>query len=62
MVIDNKYNLGDIVYLITDEEQEKRIVTQIKLFPGGLIYQLAIGNEHSEHYEIEISKEKQLNY
>lgn len=54
-VIDNKYELGDFVYLVTDNEQVKRIVTMIKVFPGGVMYQLSAGKEYSDHYECEMS-------
>lgn len=56
MVIQNKYELGQIVYLVTDEDQSPRMVTQIKIgADGGLIYQLSMGCDHTEHFELEIS-------
>lgn len=59
MVIDNKYDFGEIVYLKTDSDQEKRIVTAIKVYPAGdIIYQLSCGTENSDHYEFEISREE----
>jgi hypothetical protein len=57
MTIKNKFELGQTVYLITDKEQEARIVTGIKIGPGDLIYQLACGKDLSEHYDFEISEE-----
>lgn len=56
-VIHSKYNFGDIVYLITDNDQFPRMVTMIKVTPGGLIYQLSYGEKYSDHYECEISEE-----
>ena len=51
MVIDNKYEIGDIVYLITDTEQTARIVVYIKLCPhNSIIYGLATNERISEHY------------
>lgn len=59
MLIDNKHELGDVVYLISDPEQYKRIITDIKIgLDGGLIYYLALGVESTQHYELELTKEK----
>ena len=61
MVIDNKYEIGAIVYLVTDEEQRARIITFIKILPGGVLsYELSCGHTGSEHYDFEISAEKDL--
>jgi len=54
------YELGDVVYLKTDTEQSKRIVTSIQLSGGSMAssvvsYELSQGDSHSEHYESEIS-------
>lgn len=56
LVLDNRYELGQIVYLITDVEQMARVVTNIKVLPNCLLsYQLSCGYECSDHYEMEIS-------
>ena len=39
MEINNKFNIGDIVFLITDTEQKNRIIT-------GLIIREKIGRAH----------------
>jgi hypothetical protein len=57
MIIDNKYNLGDLVYLKTDTEQLQRIITSIHINPGNLIYELSVDNRTSNHYDFEISSE-----
>lgn len=62
MVIENKYNISDIVYLITDKEQLPRIVTGINVKPVGLVYVLQNGVTETFHYEIELVSEKQLQY
>ena len=56
MVIDNIFDLGQIVYLTTDNDQRRRIVTQIKVCYIGIIYQLSCGTSFSDHYECEISE------
>jgi hypothetical protein len=56
-----KFKLGEIVYLKTDEEQLKRIVTCIQLAGGSMddkviSYELSQGDTFSEHYDSEITK------
>jgi hypothetical protein len=55
MVIPNKYNIGDIVYLVTDPDQNERMVIGINIRQGAILYLLAFGPIESFHYEIEIS-------
>jgi hypothetical protein len=57
MVIDNKFSIGQIVYLVTDSEQLKRIVSRIIVTPTGLVYELNSGVVQSSHYDFEISDE-----
>lgn len=56
--IDNKYNIGETVYLKTDNEQLQRIVTAIKVLPNDIIYYLSCGTQETAHYDFEITKEK----
>ena len=58
MKIDNKFNLEDIVFLITDTEQNARIVTAIQVSKNSLIYRLACGVNESWHYDYEIATDK----
>ena len=60
MVIENKYEIGQTVYLVTDEDQLPRKVFAIIVEPYGLIYKLVHGTFVSEHYDFEINEEKQL--
>jgi hypothetical protein len=57
MVIDNIFDIGDVVYLITDHEQEARIVTHLIVTGGDVQYNLSCGLTLTTHYGIEISKE-----
>ena len=52
----------DIVYLKTDPEQHKRMITGFRTVPGAKMVQLTFGVEYSEHYEEEISDQKNLDY
>lgn len=60
MVIDPKYMIGEVVYLLTDEEQLKRIVTAYVIRSAQYIeYELSCGSEAVVHaVDIEITKQK----
>lgn len=60
MTIQTKYNIGDTVYLKTDSDQYKRIITGIWITPTGYSYQISKGIETSQHYEMELSAEKDV--
>lgn len=55
-----KYDIGDTVYLITDQEQKQRIVTAIIIKPGGTSYYLSCAEITTEHYSFEISTHRDL--
>ncbi len=52
--------MGDRVYLSTDVEQLPRIITGIFIRQLGVIYELAQGEESSNHYDFEFSLEPDL--
>ena len=58
MKIDNKFELQQCVFLITDAEQLTRIITGIQISNNGLLYRLACGVNDSWHFEYEIVEEK----
>ena len=58
MVIENKFNIKDVVYLITDEGQSQRIIDEIRITENIISYHLMCGTEGSWHYDFEISTEK----
>ena len=61
MVIDNKYEFGQEVYLKTDVDQRVRIVTSLIIRPNGCIsYELSCGVDTRWHYDFEISTEKNV--
>jgi hypothetical protein len=58
MIIDNKFDIGQGVYLATDDEQLKRLVTSIHVHPNNqIVYYLTCGSSVSEHYDFEITSE-----
>jgi|JI61114DRNA_FD_contig_121_27001_length_1408_multi_2_in_0_out_0_2 hypothetical protein len=60
MIIENKFNIGETVYLVTDEDQKPRIVTGINVTANGLRYNLVNGITDTYHYELEMSSEKNI--
>lgn len=61
MIIDNKFNIGDIVYLVTDPEQTPRMITAIWVYASGnLRYELSYSEHSTSHYECEITPERNV--
>ncbi len=52
------FTIGQTVYLKTDPDQMRRMVTGIILRPGTRLYMVTLGtNPESHHYDIEMSTE-----
>lgn len=61
MLVNSMYDWGDIVFLKTDIDQHQRIITGIKPTPAGnIIYSISCGTITSEHYDFELSVEKNV--
>lgn len=60
IVIEPKYDIGSIVYLVTDEQQLPRIVMSIIVNKYDLIYELINTTTTSRHYDFEISETKNI--
>jgi hypothetical protein len=60
MVIENKFNFGDVVYLKTDNTQQPRIMTGMSVRATCITYELTCGVSTSWHWDFEISYEKDL--
>ena len=58
MEIKTKYDIGHVVFLITDSEQKSRLITGILIRPSGVVYYLISGDSETQHYDLEIAKEK----
>jgi hypothetical protein len=52
-----KYNIGDIVFLITDKEQIPRQITGILQRPYTYVYYLSNNTSETSHYDIEFSRD-----
>jgi hypothetical protein len=55
-----EFNLDEIVYLKSDQEQVPRIINGILLSQGGCLYSLSCGEHDSWHYGNEITRTKNL--
>jgi len=58
MTINNKFNIGDTVWLTTDEDQKQRVITGIMIRKTMLIYQVTCCTDETGHYEYELSATK----
>lgn len=55
--IDNKFDHGQVVYLITDENQLPRIVTSIIVNKYDILYEVINTTTVSRHYDFELTSE-----
>lgn len=55
---ESKFMFGDIVFLITDDQQLERIVTGWIVRPQGISYYLSCGTVETLHYDFEIGTDK----
>lgn len=60
MIVENKYDIGSLVYLKTDPDQRQRMITQISVTQCGVRYCLSCGQTDTWHYDIEISESKDI--
>lgn len=56
MKFESKYGIGDVVSLVTDEENRSRIISGVSFRPNGYVYYLSCGSSETVHYDIEIKK------
>lgn len=60
MNIQNAFSIGETVYLVTDKDQQKRMVIGIYVRKNGLTYELSCGQEISYHYDFEMSAKEDV--
>ena len=59
MIIDNEFDLGEMVYLKTDADGFVRVVTTLMVGSSrSIVYVLTCGTIESRHYACEISRTK----
>lgn len=57
-IIDNKFNIGQLVYLKTDPDHLARVVCRFTVAPTGITYALNCGSLESFHFDFEITEDK----
>jgi hypothetical protein len=57
-----KFDFGDIVYLKTDPDQFRRIITGIVLRQKQILYYVSLGATETAHFDYEITLEKDTSY
>ena len=58
MTINNNFQIGEIVYFVTDVEQRMLIVTGILIRQNGISYEVSHNGDSTWINPIEISKDK----
>lgn len=58
MRIDNKFNIGDHVYVVTDVEQQIGVIISIMVTQGDLVYFVSRDNATDRFYDFELSSEE----
>lgn len=61
MIVDNIFEIGETVYIKTDNEQKPRVITGLIIRPAGhIVYYCGCGVDESCHYAIELSKDENI--
>lgn len=55
MIINNVFNIAQMVYLKTDPEQLPRLITGIMINPGNVLYRINFGSGDYYAYDFELS-------
>ena len=59
ITINNKFAIGKFVYLKSDDEQLKRLIIGVEIYPDkSYVYKLACGERSGYHFEIEMAEWK----
>jgi|688.fasta_scaffold27086_11 hypothetical protein len=58
MRIENKFNIGEHVYVITDKEQQVGIINGIMLTKNDILYFVGRDNNTDRFYDYELSLDK----
>lgn len=56
MMLESKYDRGDMVFIKTDPDQVQRMITAIMWAGTGIQYQIKAGVNDSWHFEYEITQ------
>ncbi|MCE7039199.1 hypothetical protein [Dyadobacter sp. CY312] len=56
MLLENKFDIGETVYLKTDIDQYERLVTGFRVRETSIVYYLSMETKETEHFHFEISR------
>ncbi|MGL4337815.1 MAG: hypothetical protein ACRCST_13060 [Turicibacter sp.] len=60
ILIDNEFEIGELIFLKTCKDQVPRIITGILVRKKSHVYYISNGENESAHYDFEISREKDV--
>lgn len=60
MHIDVKFRIREIVYIMTDPDQNRGVVTGYLVDETSILYRVAIGQNYSYYYDFELSTDKTI--
>ena len=60
MIIDNEFDIKQVVYLKTDIEQKPRIVTGLLVSETSIVYELSCAEDSCNSFHFEISDVKDI--
>ena len=60
MILSNKFQIRDKVYLVTDIDQKIRLITGLLVRDNSILYEVACGSETRWVCDFEISYEKNV--
>lgn len=60
MNIKNVFNIGETVYLVTDVDQNPRLIYGFVIHQSEILYKVICGTQQSENYDFELSREKNV--
>lgn len=54
------FKIGDLVYIVTDSDQNQRIVTGIMIRNGLITYAISLGSNESYYYDFEVCYDRDV--
>lgn len=58
MLVNNVFEIGETVYLITDPDQYARLVYCVEVYRNEILYKVVCGSHSDSHYDFELSRDK----
>lgn len=58
--INVKYNITDLVYVITDPDQNQGVITGYLVDQDSILYRVSVGSQSNYYYGFELSTERKV--